>query len=71
MGLGVDAQSDTGAQRLYERVGMRVHWSAVLFEKVLDGFTNGNPVKPGPQNGRQFSAPIKGPTTLKSIKDKV
>jgi mycothiol synthase len=37
VGLGVDAQSDTGAQRLYERVGMHVHWSAVVFEKVLDG----------------------------------
>jgi NADH-quinone oxidoreductase subunit E len=33
--------------------------------KVLDGFATGNPVKPGPQNGRQFSAPITGPTTLK------
>jgi NADH-quinone oxidoreductase subunit E len=41
------------------------------FERVLDGFVNGNPAKPGPQNGRQFSAPIGGPTTLKSIKDKV
>jgi NADH-quinone oxidoreductase subunit E len=27
------------------------------FEKVLDGFAKGEPVKPGPQNGRQFSAP--------------
>ena len=36
VGLGVDAESDTGAQRLYERVGMHVHWSAVVFEKVLD-----------------------------------
>jgi mycothiol synthase len=35
VGLGVDAQSDTGAQRLYERVGMHVHWGAVVFEKVL------------------------------------
>jgi NADH-quinone oxidoreductase subunit E len=35
------------------------------FGKVLDGFATGNPVKPGPQNGRQFSAPITGPTTLK------
>src|SRR5277367_4683035 len=33
--------------------------------KVLDGFASGNPVKPGPQNGRQFSAPMGGPTTLK------
>jgi mycothiol synthase len=35
VGLGVDAQSDTGAQRLYERVGMHVHWGAVVFEKEL------------------------------------
>jgi NADH-quinone oxidoreductase subunit E len=41
------------------------------FERVLDGFVNGNPAKPGPQNGRQFSAPIGGPSTLKTIKDKV
>jgi NADH-quinone oxidoreductase subunit E len=36
------------------------------FGKVLDGFANGNPPKPGPQNGRQFSAPIGGLTTLKN-----
>jgi NADH-quinone oxidoreductase subunit E len=43
------------------------------FNKVLDGFASGNPPKPGPQNGRQFSAPISGPTTLKDVnsKDKV
>ena len=35
------------------------------FGKVLDGFATGNPPKPGPQNGRQFSAPQGGPTTLK------
>jgi NADH-quinone oxidoreductase subunit E len=35
------------------------------FGKVLDGFASGNLPKPGPQNGRQFSAPITGPTTLK------
>ena len=34
------------------------------FEKVLDGFASGKPVKPGPQIDRQFSAPIGGPTTL-------
>jgi len=45
--------------------------TADSFERVLDGFVNGNPAKPGPQNGRQFSAPIGGPTTLKTIKDKV
>ena len=33
VGLGVDAASDTGAQRLYERAGMHVHWGAVVFEK--------------------------------------
>jgi NADH-quinone oxidoreductase subunit E len=36
------------------------------FNKVLDGFASGNPPTPGPQNGRQFSAPIGGITTLKS-----
>src|SRR3954447_11045921 len=35
------------------------------FGKVLDGFASGQPPKPGPQNGRQFSAPLGGPTTLK------
>jgi len=45
--------------------------TAESFEKVLDGFSSGKPAKAGPQNGRQFSAPIGGPTTLKSIKDKV
>jgi NADH-quinone oxidoreductase subunit E len=37
------------------------------FGKVLDGLASGNPPKPGPQNGRQFSAPITGPTTLKEV----
>jgi NADH-quinone oxidoreductase subunit E len=36
------------------------------FGKLLDGFAAGNPPKPGPQNGRQFSAPIGGPTTLRN-----
>jgi NADH-quinone oxidoreductase subunit E len=35
-----------------------------LFEKVLDGFRDGNPPKPGSQTGRQCSAPEGGPTTL-------
>ncbi len=35
-----------------------------LFEKVLDGFADGNPVKPGSQIGRQASSPQGGPTTL-------
>lgn len=38
------------------------------FEKVLDGFAKDKPVKPGPQIDRQFSAPVGGPTTLKSVK---
>ncbi|MBM3528712.1 MAG: NADH-quinone oxidoreductase subunit NuoE [Alphaproteobacteria bacterium] len=38
------------------------------FEKVLDGFANGQPVKPGPQIDRQFGAPVGGPTTLKTVK---
>jgi NADH-quinone oxidoreductase subunit E len=40
------------------------------FEKMLDGFAAGKPPKPGPQTGRQFSAPEGGPTTLKSVKAK-
>jgi NADH-quinone oxidoreductase subunit E len=40
--------------------------TAENFEKVLDGFAKGTPVKPGPQIDRQFSAPIGGPTTLTS-----
>ncbi len=36
--------------------------------KVLDGFASGRPLKPGPQDGRQFAAPTGGPTTLKDIK---
>lgn len=35
VGLGVDAESATGANRLYERVGMHVHWGAVVFEKSV------------------------------------
>lgn len=35
VGLGVDAESNTGANRLYERAGMHVHWGAVVFEKNL------------------------------------
>jgi len=41
--------------------------TAESFERVLDGFAKGQPVKPGPQIDRQFSAPVGGPTTLKSI----
>jgi NADH-quinone oxidoreductase subunit E len=42
--------------------------TAETFEKVLDGFANGKPVKPGPQIDRQLSAPVGGPTTLKTVK---
>ena len=42
--------------------------TAESFEKVLDGFAKGQPVKPGPQIDRQFSAPVGGPTTLKTVK---
>ena len=38
------------------------------FEKVLDGIAAGRPPKPGPQNDRQFAAPIGGDTTLKTVK---
>lgn len=38
--------------------------------KVLDGFASGNPPKPGPQNGRQFAAPIAGQVTLINVVDK-
>jgi NADH-quinone oxidoreductase subunit E len=36
------------------------------FGKVLDGFANGSPPKPGSQIGRQASSPIGGATTLTS-----
>jgi len=42
--------------------------TAKSFERVLDGFAKGKPVKPGPQIDRQFSAPIGGATTLKTVK---
>jgi NADH-quinone oxidoreductase subunit E len=42
--------------------------TAERFEKVLDGFAKGAPVKPGPQIDRQLSAPVGGPTTLKAVK---
>ncbi len=40
------------------------------FETVLDGLRRGREVKPGPQNGRQFSAPIGGPKTLTGTEGK-
>ncbi len=36
------------------------------FEKLLDGLAVGKNPKPGPQIDRQLSAPVGGPTTLKS-----
>jgi NADH-quinone oxidoreductase subunit E len=42
--------------------------TAASFEKVLDGFAKGTPVKPGPQIDRQMSAPVGGATTLKTVK---
>lgn len=33
--LGVDAQNESGATRLYERLGMRTVWEAVIWEKEL------------------------------------
>ncbi len=38
------------------------------FEKILDEFAAGRKPKPGPQVDRQFSAPVGGPTTLKTVK---
>jgi mycothiol synthase len=35
VGLGVDAESPTGATRLYDRAGMRTLWQAVVWEKEL------------------------------------
>ena len=42
--------------------------TAENFGKLIDGFASGNPPKPGPQVDRQYSAPVGGPTTLKSVK---
>lgn len=41
-----------------------------LFVKVLEGFAKGKPPKPGSQIGRQASAPLGGPTTLKGATKK-
>jgi NADH-quinone oxidoreductase subunit E len=38
------------------------------FEKILDGLAAGKNPKPGPQIDRQLSAPVGGPTTLKSMR---
>ena len=37
------------------------------FEAVLDAFARGERPRPGPQNGRQYSMPITGPTSLTDI----
>lgn len=37
------------------------------FEKLLDALAAGKKPKPGPQIDRQFSAPVGGPTTLKTV----
>jgi NADH-quinone oxidoreductase subunit E len=41
--------------------------TAESFEKILDAFAAGRVPKPGPQIDRQLSAPVGGPTTLKSV----
>jgi NADH-quinone oxidoreductase subunit E len=38
------------------------------FNKILDQFAAGKTPKPGPQIDRQLSAPVGGPTTLKTVK---
>jgi NADH-quinone oxidoreductase subunit E len=38
------------------------------FERVLDELAAGRKPKPGPQIDRQWSAPVGGPTTLKTLK---
>jgi len=43
--------------------------TAESFNKVLDGFASGKLPKPGPQNGRQFSAPEGGPRVLLEVGD--
>jgi len=37
VGLGVDAESPTGATRVYERAGMQTLWHAIVYEKELRG----------------------------------
>jgi len=41
--------------------------TAESFERVLDAIGRGETPAPGPQNGRQFSAPLGGETTLKDM----
>jgi NADH-quinone oxidoreductase subunit E len=42
--------------------------TSATFTKILDDLTAGKEVRPGPQVDRQLSAPVGGPTTLKSMK---
>ena len=42
--------------------------TAESFGKILDDFAAGRKPKPGPQIERQLSAPVGGPTTLKTVK---
>lgn len=42
--------------------------TAENFNKLLDAFAAGKTPKPGPQIDRQLSAPVGGPTTLKTAK---
>jgi NADH-quinone oxidoreductase subunit E len=42
--------------------------NADSFNKLLDVFAAGKTPKPGPQIDRQLSAPLGGPTTLKTVK---
>jgi NADH-quinone oxidoreductase subunit E len=42
--------------------------TAKSFEKVLDEIAAGRKPKPGPQIARQLSAPVGGPTTLRTVK---
>lgn len=44
--------------------------TAERFEQILKDLRDGKKVPPGPQNGRQFSAPEGGPTTLLNGKGK-
>jgi NADH-quinone oxidoreductase subunit E len=37
------------------------------FEALLEGLSRGRDMKPGPQNGRQFSAPLSGAKTLRDL----
>ena len=41
--------------------------TAEAFERVLEGLASGKPIRPGPQTDRQMSAPVGGPTTLKTV----